>query len=71
MIGKTGTNGVAERPLHVGLGAAQDDHADVHQHEREQGADVDQLDDLRQRHERGQDRDQDAEADSVSRAGVP
>ena len=51
----------AEAALEVGPRAAQHDHADVGDHEREQRADVDQLRDLLERHERGERRDQDAE----------
>src|SRR4051794_22697087 len=47
--------------LEVGLRAPQDDHADVHDDEREQRADVDELDDLLERHEGGHGGDQDAE----------
>ena len=45
-IGTTGTPRHAERTVEVGPGAPQHDHADRDQHEREQGADVDQLGEL-------------------------
>ena len=61
MSGNTGTSGTRNAALHVGLGAAQDDHADVDEHEREQRADVDELGDLAQRDEGGEQREQDAE----------
>ena len=53
----------AVRPRHVGTGPPEDDHADVDQHEGEQGADVDQFDDRAERHQGGQDGDQQAQPD--------
>ena len=70
MIGNTRHERDAEAALEVRPRAPQHDHADVGDHEREQRADVDQLGDLRQRHERGERARSAARTPAVMRTGV-
>jgi hypothetical protein len=58
-----GEVGQAKRSLHVGLGPAQDDDPGVDEDEGEQRPDVDHLHDQPERHERGDQGGEAAEAD--------